>query len=249
MCLRCLGRALKYVKSVEWAVTSTGGAAIAALQVVHHKHCPDPNCENEGHCHIRVRRVDGTSGAEWVRANGTLDQCRESIGRCFKGVPIDVFDEIFEADERGLSRECLDLVEAAAAARHGAVASSSSSSIAMAGILVVGLGPCGLAAVKECAANGLDVVGVDAAAEIGGVFRAHDDGCYEGLHLTTSNVMMAFGDFPPNDGWIKYSTKDEYAAYLKRYVDTFDLAKRLELRTKVIRASRDNGAWKVVTLQ
>lgn len=122
MCLRCLGRALKYVKSVEWAVTSTGGAAIAALQVVHHKHCPDPNCENEGHCHIRVRRVDGTSGAEWVRANGTLDQCRESIGRCFKGVPIDVFDEIFEADERGLSRECLDLVEAAAAARHGAVA-------------------------------------------------------------------------------------------------------------------------------
>ncbi|KAH8057001.1 N,N-dimethylaniline monooxygenase [Aureococcus anophagefferens] len=118
----------------------------------------------------------------------------------------------------------------------------------MAGILVVGLGPCGLAAVKECAANGLDVVGVDAAAEIGGVFRAHDDGCYEGLHLTTSNVMMAFGDFPPNDGWIKYSTKDEYAAYLKRYVDTFDLAKRLELRTRVIRASRDNGAWKVVTL-
>jgi len=55
MCLRCLSRALKYLSAVEAAVPKTGGAAAVAVQVVHHAHCGDPLCANEGHVHVRAR--------------------------------------------------------------------------------------------------------------------------------------------------------------------------------------------------
>jgi len=40
---------------------------------------------------------------------------------------------------------------------------------------------------------------------IGGVFGTRPDACYDGLHLTTSNVFMAFGDFPCKDDRIKHA--------------------------------------------
>ena len=38
---------------------------------------------------------------------------------------------------------------------------------------------------------------------VGGVFSIRPDSTYDGLHLTTSNFLMAYSDFPPKDDWIK----------------------------------------------
>jgi len=62
---------------------------------------------------VRVRRADH-SNVEWIRANGTLDQFRGCVGRAFRGLPVEVFDELFEADERGLAPETLAVVESIA---------------------------------------------------------------------------------------------------------------------------------------
>lgn len=114
-------------------------------------------------------------------------------------------------------------------------------------VLVIGAGPSGLVSVKECLANGLDVDCVDAAHEIGGVFGASPDCVYDNLYLTTSNVFMAFSDFPPVDDWIRYSRKEEYAQYLVDYAETFKLTKHVQLKTCVDEATwcETSKKWKV----
>ena len=105
---------MRYVKQVETVMAKTGGAELVAIQVVHHKHCRDPDCENEGHCHMRVKRADNSVGTEWLRANGTIEQFKKVVNKTFRGVPVEIFEELFEADEKGLSAETFGLVDAVA---------------------------------------------------------------------------------------------------------------------------------------
>ena len=85
---------------------------------------------------------------------------------------------------------------------------------------------------------------------VGGVFSTRPDACYDGLHLTTSNFFMAFGDFPPKDDWIKcvaprrararaarrndgrFSRKEEYAKYLEAYAAHFELYPKIRFETR-----------------
>ena len=78
-------------------------------------------------------------------------------------------------------------------------------------VLVIGAGPSGLAATKECLVQGFDVDCVEAVSYIGGVFGKDKSACYDDLYLTTSNVYMAFSDFPCKDPNLRYSRKDECA--------------------------------------
>ena len=84
---------------------------------------------------------------------------------------------------------------------------------------------------------------------VGGVFSSRPDACYDGLHLTTSNVFMAFGDFPPKDDWIKFSRKEEYAKYLEAYADHFGLRPKIRFETRVVDAKHDGSNWVVTTVK
>ncbi|KAL7562626.1 hypothetical protein ACA910_002527 [Epithemia clementina (nom. ined.)] len=104
-------------------------------------------------------------------------------------------------------------------------------------VLVVGAGPSGLAAVKELLAVGdLEVVAVDGRSEIGGVFSPQSNVTFEDLYLTTSNMYMAFSDFPPTENYVKYWSKLEYYQYLVDYAHHFDLLPHIQLQTKVQQA-------------
>lgn len=130
MCLRCLSRALKCVAAVEAAVSKTGGAMATTVQVVHHPHCRDPACVNEGHVHVRIRRIDNST-SDWVRANGTMGQFHEASRKVLGGLPAEVFDDLHEADERGLAPETLAVVNAVAAAGCARSLSEGECSICM----------------------------------------------------------------------------------------------------------------------
>ena len=110
-------------------------------------------------------------------------------------------------------------------------------------VLVVGCGPSGLVALKELREvaattdnTKIDVVAVDSRDEIGGVFSPNSNVTYEDLHLTISNMFMAFSDFPPKVGeGVKYWSKQEYYEYLVDYTSHFNLMPYLKLKTKVKR--------------
>lgn len=118
-------------------------------------------------------------------------------------------------------------------------------------VLIVGAGPCGLAALKEMREAGHDALALDKGQEIGGLFcRSHEArGSYENLYLTISNMFMAFSDFPPEELRIKYSSREEYGAYLEAYADRFDLRPHVRLQTEVTRAVHEGGQWRVHTRQ
>eukprot|EP01001_Neometanema_parovale_P011490 NODE_773_length_2107_cov_125.552419_g735_i0.p1 GENE.NODE_773_length_2107_cov_125.552419_g735_i0~~NODE_773_length_2107_cov_125.552419_g735_i0.p1 ORF type:complete len:635 (-),score=96.49 NODE_773_length_2107_cov_125.552419_g735_i0:203-2053(-) len=115
-------------------------------------------------------------------------------------------------------------------------------------VFVVGAGPCGLAAVKEMKEAGHEVIAVDCATTIGGVFGGSAGIAYEELYLTTSNVFTSFSDFPPKLP-VRYFTKDEYAAYLEAYATHFDLLPFIKLETTVEKASLVcDGTWRIRTV-
>lgn len=114
-------------------------------------------------------------------------------------------------------------------------------------VLIVGAGPSGLVALKEMLAQGLEATVLEAAPSFGGVFRRSNSAVYDELYLTTSNYFMAFSDFAPLEGAIRYSSKRAYQDYLDAYVARFDLARHIRFETQVVRATFDAQArrWRV----
>jgi len=117
-------------------------------------------------------------------------------------------------------------------------------------VLVIGAGPSGLAAIKELREVNLDVVAVDTRDQIGGVFALDSNVTFEGLHLTTSNMFMAYSDFPPKDTSMKYWSKAEYYDYLCDYADHFELHSHIKFETSVENAKLDKttGKWEVTMM-
>ncbi|MCA9699386.1 MAG: NAD(P)/FAD-dependent oxidoreductase, partial [Myxococcales bacterium] len=114
-------------------------------------------------------------------------------------------------------------------------------------VLIVGAGPSGLVALKEMLAQGLEATVLEKAPGFGGVFRDPNDAVYDDLYLTTSNVFMAFSDFPVLESGLRYSSKRAYAEYLRAYVEHFDLARHVRFETQVVRAhfDRELRRWQV----
>jgi len=110
-------------------------------------------------------------------------------------------------------------------------------------VFIIGAGPSGVVALKEMVEAGHDAICMDAKSQIGGLFSV----AYQELYTTTSNMFLAFSDFPP-EGDIKYWSKDEYLDYLNAYVDHFQLRERIFLNTAVTKVTLDeSGTWKILT--
>ena len=76
-------------------------------------------------------------------------------------------------------------------------------------VCVVGAGPCRLVAVKELLEAGIEAIAVDRRTDFGGVFAPTSGITCDDLYLTTTNMFMAFSDFPPTDHKVKYWSKQE----------------------------------------
>lgn len=114
-------------------------------------------------------------------------------------------------------------------------------------VAVVGAGPVGLAVLKECAAQGLDVTGFERKEGVGGVFRFDpiiSGGVWDSARLTTSPWVTAFADFPPETESTQHLRHDEYLAYLERYARHFNLLERIQFGCMVQEVSREeDGRW------
>lgn len=116
-------------------------------------------------------------------------------------------------------------------------------------VVVIGAGPVGLAAVKECADLGLDVECYECLEGPGGVFRYEDDregGVWQDCTLTTSPWVTAFSDFPPQEPSSRHFHHAEYLSYLQAYIDTFQLQPYLRFGHTVTSVTlTDDDTWLV----
>jgi len=111
--------------------------------------------------------------------------------------------------------------------------------------LVVGAGPSGLVALKEMKEAGIVAIAVDSASDFGGVFSPASGMTYDELYLTTTNMFMAYSDFPPKDENVKYWSKQEYYEYMSSYVEHFNFRSSIHLETSVVKAKLISDAWHV----
>ncbi|KAL1881309.1 hypothetical protein Daus18300_001162 [Diaporthe australafricana] len=108
-------------------------------------------------------------------------------------------------------------------------------------IVVIGAGPCGLAAVKEMIAAGHEVRAFERSSGLGGVFASA--ATYPDLHLTISNWAMSFSDFP-DPHRLCYPSAEAYLLYLKDYARNFALDDHISYHSEVYSASlQKDGRW------
>lgn len=136
-------------------------------------------------------------------------------------------------------------------------------------IAVIGMGPSGLAVVKELKAAGcFDVVGFDRQSAVGGRWACcpgSKTGVYQELTLNISRRGMEFSDIPwdaanipnINDGVERQAYAGQFAHstearnYLQAYADRFDLMPSVRLKTEVVKIEKGEGegssSWTIVT--
>jgi dimethylaniline monooxygenase (N-oxide forming) len=117
-------------------------------------------------------------------------------------------------------------------------------------VAVVGAGPAGLATVKELLDEGHAPTCFERAHELGGVFRfGESDGVvWESCRLTSSGLLTAFSDFPLPTAQNGHMRVAEYAQYLARYCDAFDVRRHIRFDTEVEAVMQlADGGWDVRT--
>jgi threonine dehydrogenase-like Zn-dependent dehydrogenase len=116
-------------------------------------------------------------------------------------------------------------------------------------VCVIGAGPCGLTAVKNLLAAGIeDVVCYEAAAAIGGNW-VYDDAperrsVYRATRLISSKRLSEFEDFPMPEDYPDFPSHRQMLDYFNAYAAHFALLPKIVLSTAVESATRQgDGTW------
>ena len=106
-------------------------------------------------------------------------------------------------------------------------------------IAVIGAGVAGLTTAKVLKQAGHDVVILDKAPDVGGVWSATRR--YPGLTTQSAKGTYGFSDFPLPRDYPEWPTGAQVQAWLASYAGAFVLDPHLRLDTEVVKASRADG--------
>jgi hypothetical protein len=120
-------------------------------------------------------------------------------------------------------------------------------------ICVIGAGPSGIAAAKNCLQAGLDVVVFEKNDRVGGnwVFAAQTghSSVYENTHIISSKTWSEYEDFPMPDDYPEYPHHRQLQAYFASYAKHFGVLPHVRFETDVRRVTpRSDGRWNVACL-
>jgi cation diffusion facilitator CzcD-associated flavoprotein CzcO len=117
-------------------------------------------------------------------------------------------------------------------------------------VCVIGAGPSGLTAAKNCIENRLSVVVFEKNDRVGGnwVFNSKTghSSVYENTHLISSKAWSEFEDFPMPDSYPDYPNHIQLQAYFESYAKHFGVYETIVFESTVRHVSRDiKGNWSV----
>ena len=117
-------------------------------------------------------------------------------------------------------------------------------------VAVIGAGPAGIAAIKNFADLGFDVVGFDRCQGVGGNWRFDDptghSSVFETTHIISSKYTSSYEDFPLPQDVADYPSHRVLAKYFQDYARHFGVDKKIRFETEVIAcAPADGDRWSV----
>ncbi|CAL1288410.1 unnamed protein product [Larinioides sclopetarius] len=123
-------------------------------------------------------------------------------------------------------------------------------------VAVIGAGSSGLAAIKSCKEEGIDVVCFEKTNRIGGLW--HYDGdkseavtVMKSTVINTHKEMSAFSDFPPPSHFPNFMHNLQIRQYFLMYAENFGLLPHIQYNHEVVSISKssdydETGKWKIV---
>lgn len=119
-------------------------------------------------------------------------------------------------------------------------------------VAVIGAGPSGIAAAKECLQNGLGdgLVVFEKSDQVGGnwVYREADShsSVYATTHIISSKYYSEYEDFAFPPGTPDYPHHSHLKKYFQDYADYFGVTPKIRFHTEVLKAERDaQGLWTI----
>ena len=117
-------------------------------------------------------------------------------------------------------------------------------------VCVIGAGPSGLTAAKNCIENGLSVVLFEKNDRVGGnwVFNSKTghSSVYENTHLISSKSWSEFEDFPMPEDFPDYPNHIQLQNYFESYAKHFGVYEKIRFECSVQHVSREtDGSWLV----
>ncbi|KAG5680254.1 hypothetical protein PVAND_009775 [Polypedilum vanderplanki] len=122
-------------------------------------------------------------------------------------------------------------------------------------VAVVGCGPNGLCAIKNCISEGFEVVAFEQTSEIGGEWNSNleigpnvHSKIYEGLMTNLIKEIMEFSDFSYDQNITEsFLTADKVQNYFLKYTEKFDLRKHIKFNHKVINVRPiSDDQWEII---
>jgi cation diffusion facilitator CzcD-associated flavoprotein CzcO len=117
-------------------------------------------------------------------------------------------------------------------------------------VCVIGAGPSGLTAAKNCIENGLSVTVFEKNDRVGGnwVFNSKTghSSVYENTHLISSKAWSEFEDYPMPDSYPDYPNHLQLQAYFESYAKHFGVYENIKFDSSVQHVARESGGrWLV----
>jgi hypothetical protein len=117
-------------------------------------------------------------------------------------------------------------------------------------VCVIGAGPSGIAAAKNCLQFALDVVVFEKNDKVGGnwVFNSKTghSSVYENTHIISSKVWSEYEDFPMPDDYPEYPNHRQLQAYFEAYARHFGVYEHIRFNHTVQHVARTlGGLWQV----
>ena len=118
-------------------------------------------------------------------------------------------------------------------------------------VCIIGAGPSGLAAAKNCLQAGLDFKVFEKNDKVGGnwVFdsKTGHSSVYENTHLISSKTWSEYEDFPMPDDYPDYPNHSQMQQYFESYAKHFGIYPHISFDHSVERVDRQgDGKWQVV---
>jgi hypothetical protein len=117
-------------------------------------------------------------------------------------------------------------------------------------VCVIGAGPSGIAAARNCVEFGIDVVVFERGDKVGGnwVFNATSghSSVYDNTHNISSKAWSEYEDFPMPAGYPEYPRHDQLQSYFESYAKHFSVYEHIRFRHTVTHVTREaDGRWRV----
>lgn len=114
-------------------------------------------------------------------------------------------------------------------------------------VAIIGAGPAGLVAAKECLEQGLKPVIYETKAELGGLWHPVTGSTWLGMKTNISKLTSVFTDFPWPNHSNEFPTQQEMFAYLHSYADKYQIKQYIRFNCPVRLLEQNGSQWQINT--